>query len=318
MESDPNQASESVQAALSSGNLQRLLLELDRGVDVEGIRDPSTDSNEKLEEAQKTHETILHQLLTYALSASFLSRDVSEGSALAQVLATLRANLGLLPAIGERARPLDHMLATNCDAEELETASEALAQRAACTGDELVEAWNAMAPSEHAVSSVADMTPAIHALRVRAERTREQTATVDVAISDAQRTCLALLHAATRDAIHATDIDTAERARSDAADVCRVSMLQNRGQATIAKMRLVRAEVTAMTYTDETIPALAAISAAVRQRLQTVQHELQEKSARLEEYRALGPEFEHTVAEYVRVKDKLDQVLWSKRELGLT
>lgn len=303
--------------AIATGNLQELLTSIQsHGVLDENARPTSVSA--QLKDVERGYEAAFERLLSLSIPVTFLNRLLTDRSELGGVLAMLRANLHLLPSVGASICPIDHMLAVSCDSEELNTASTTLVQRVTHANDELVEAWNALAPAEHTASDITMLPVVIQTLRTRTAQRRQETRLIDIAIAKSYHTSLWLLQEATRDAIRAVDTDTAERARSNAADISRVEMLSSRGCATAAKMRLVRMEVAAMTYTEESVTALNAISEAVRRRTHHIQEELEEKSARLANYRALGSEFERVVNDYVRIKSKLEQLLWSKRELGLT
>lgn len=309
-----------------------------------------------LEQAHEDNESARLKLLLHVLPISFLTcGDLSVPASVKSVLCRLRANLCLVPAIYKATQSLiratsnaeqheqhdmlcdsqlQHLLAARCDADDLNSTHVLLAQRAAQTADQLVNAWNSLVLTDP-VSSVNNLPSAILAIRQRTQRTRALTAQVDVAINNAARVANMVVHDATRIAISAVDDDTAERTAlggngnahdldrtSDtspqtACDISRVVMLEQRGQTISAKLNRIRAQVAARMYTDEHVQELSLISEAVRERIVVVDDQLRKRATLLAQYRALGPEFENVVEEYLSVKGRMEQLLWSKKELGL-
>lgn len=310
----------------------------------------------RLEQAREDNESARLKLLLLVLPISFLTcGDLSVPASVQGILCRLRANLCLVPAIYKATQSLiratsnalqheqrdmlcegqlQHLLAVRCDADDLNSAHVLLAQRAAQTADQLVNAWNSLVLTD-TVSSASNLASAIRAMRQRNQRTRALTARVDVAVNDAARVATVVVHDATRIAIGAVDDDTAERtalggngnahdldrtsdtSAQTACDISRVVMLEERGQTISAKLNRIRAQVAARMYTAEHVQELSLISEAVRERIIVVDDQLRKRATLLAQYRALGPEFENVVEEYVSVKGRMEQLLWSKKELGL-
>ena len=83
------------------------------------------------------------------------------------------------------------------------------------------------------------------------------------------------------------------------------------------KFKFLRAERANYTYHPDQINQLSHISTNVHHAIDRVSTELYHQSARLAQYQALGPDFIQVVNEYVKLKQRLDQLMWSKKELGL-
>lgn len=303
-------------SAISVGSLFQTLSAL-QSLEILDVAHTPRTSTTKEEQSVTAYEAALRRVLSYTIPVALLSQALSKGSALCGVVATLRANLGLLPSLRAPPRPLDHLLAVLCDGDDLDAASTALAQRAHHDTEELALAWNAVAPT-HAAATAPELLPRVmHAVRAEARCARQETVGLDAAVTLTRRTAVAMLHAAMREAVSATEQDTGERARDDAYDAGVIRLMDERGAAIAAKMRLVRSEVAARTYSEGAVGALKEISTAVTRRTLRVQHDLETKTARLAQYHALGKEFELVVEEFVRVRAKLEHLAWSKRELGI-
>lgn len=121
---------------------------------------------------------------------------------------------------------------------------------------------------------------------------------------------------AVRCAIDAVDCVVAER-RGGGAEGAKGDVLAARGEATTGKLRLLRAQTAADVYTKDSVRALEIVSMRTSERINAVQGELRVATRRLAEYRALGPEFEVVAQAFAAANSKMEQRVWSQRELGL-
>lgn len=118
-----------------------------------------------------------------------------------------------------------------------------------------------------------------------------------------------------RATIGATERDLEERVTQPSADDSHVDMLAARAHATTAKLRLQRAEIAAMVYTEEAVRALGRVAREVARRRDDVAHRLQVGERQLGEYRKLGAEFEGVVEEYHGLKAVLEEKMWARDQL---
>lgn len=121
--------------------------------------------------------------------------------------------------------------------------------------------------------------------------------------------------AAMRVAVDATEHDLEERVTRPSAHDSHVDMLAARAHATVAKLRLQRAEVAAMVYTEEAVRALGRVAREVARRREEVASRLKVGERRLDEYRRCGAEFEGVVEEYRGLRAILEEKLWSRDQL---
>lgn len=332
-----------MQSVLATGDLTQLLSHL-RLLHILGPTDtPRTVATHLAPAPALLHEA-LYALYAIMLPIALLCRHLPSASPLTKGLANLRANLRLLPALGAAPQSLAQSVAVLCedDAEATDAASMVLAQAAACETAALLDVWNTLAPASIATDDVVELPAAVDKLAAGTSQTLARTVSLDANLALTRRTTLTLIYDTTDAAIVATDIDTKERreqahvtmdspnaiaatdmdtkeqpAQPHAGTHTSILLMANRGDAIGAKMRLIRAQVAALTYDRDTVRALRVVSDTVNERKQSVQRRLERQSNRLAEYRALGRQFETVVEQYASVKSKLDQLVWSKRQLGL-
>lgn len=196
-----------------------------------------------------------------------------------------------------------------------EDASAAVAQAAALRGAALVDAWNGVATDKFAVEEVGGVASAVRAVKEDTRVREAETRRLDVAIADARRVAVDLYVRAVGEAVASVECDVEERDREGSADAARVDWLVARGRATTAKLRLQRAEIAALVYTEETVRALKKVRREVEERLGKVEATIEEGERKLREYRAGGERMSKVVEEYIRAKGRLEEVVWSRDEL---
>lgn len=172
-----------------------------------------------------------------------------------------------------------------------------------------------MAPQRFAVEDAAALPEAIRKVREERDVQRAETRDLDVAIADTRRVAVEMYRCAMRAALDAMETDLEERDRPANADLARVDVLVARGKATTAKLRLQRAEIAAMVYTEDAVTALKKVAAEVERRLAKVERKIEEGERKLREYREGGERMLSVVEEYVRAKEKLDEKIWSRDAL---
>lgn len=223
------------------------------------------------------------------------------------LIARLLAQLRLPPHLrGEPPSLPSHLL---------DDASTALAQAAASDAEDLADAWNRLVPEQFAAEGAQLLMDRIGQVREEREHLQKEIRDLDVAIADTRETAVDMYAAAMRGALEATEEDLAERDGEGSMDAARVHMLVARGRATTAKLRLQRAEIAAMVYTDEAVVALKKVAAEVKKRSEDVERRIDDGEKKLARYRALGPEFEEVVAEYLKARQVLEEKVWSRDEL---
>lgn len=243
------------------------------------------------------------QLCGVALSLS-AAQDAGLRSSVASVVAraTLHARIStsapqpLLPA-AELAHALDSQLA------------------------DLVEIWNVSVPKEFSASEPEQLADAILSARnaVAADNADTITATAAADFASARARAIRLQSATT--ALEALELDTEERhSAKNTADAAVASTIA-RGNAVVAKLRLLRATVAAELYDAPAVSALRNASRALEARLAELEPMLGESAATIARYRAVeaehGDEFGRIVRDYRTLMRELEEKKWSLKELGV-
>lgn len=244
-----------------------------------------------------------------------------------KLVAQIRATIDLLPTLLPGDHAPDHARVKERLTEAIaaipdrtnffDDISTALAQAVSSDVDEVIELWNRMVPHSYAVSDASHVADAIHRMTRDTAGLEETAEQYDRDILHTQRTALPLYQSAMRAALDAAEADNNERTAYSSADQARVRASEARSNAVSAKLKLLRAEVSSMIYSEESVQALSAITSEVAERTAAIQAELDVEHGRLREYQGLGAHFEAIVDEYIRLKASLDQKLWSKRELEI-
>lgn len=299
--------------ALSSGSVHQILCALQSLQVIDATNLPPS-IRAAHTSAQTAHEAALLALLSLTLPVSLLSRCEPSSSPLHPALSTLRANLALLPTLSvstSASAALPSTLALPLPpGPDLDAASSQLAATAAAAADDLADLWASLAPS----SAVSHATlPA--ALRNARRSFISVTPHLDLYLARTHDTTLQVAHDSLRATLSAADVDTAERA-TGGLSAARGRALEARSAAIKAKMRLVQTEIAERTYTPDKVAALHVIDEELRRCEDHVTTQLEEARERLREYRILGPEFERVVEEFSRVRNRLEQKQWSRRELS--
>jgi hypothetical protein len=99
-------------------------------------------------------------------------------------------------------------------------------------------------------------------------------------------------------------------------DQLNVKLLQHRAQAMILKLVVLQHQITAETYTTDSVPALNAIKAQLESRTQSVESKLDRASKQLTQYENLGQGFTQLVRQYVTIMDATKDKQWTLSQLS--
>ena len=277
------------------------------------------------EEHTTITKTLLHSTLPLTILSSAVTQhgDLTTQSYIRSLLTSFQINLHPLPnlhaRLGEPSPTLipDENVISNPEETTsiMEDASTALAITASTDLSELTELWNQSIDSEMQTEDVILLWKKLSDCKKRIENMEDLSSHLSSTILRTQRSVLNLYEATVKRLFHTLQIDTEERMKIDSGDRIHIQLLAARTGATMAKLKVLKAEMRAKMYTEENVNVLRNVSIQLQKRRERVVEQLEIAQRQLEECRKLGVSFEELAVSYEEAKKVLEEKVWSRNQL---
>lgn len=187
--------------------------------------------------------------------------------------------------------------------------------------DTLSELWNSIVPEEFHVNESHELSDAILLARRETCKARKDATMTQAAADFAATRARDMRAEIATVAIGALEADVRERARPRCAGDAAAARAIARGNAVLAKLRLLRASVAAQLYDAPAVRALRDAAEVLDNRVAELKPKAAVAAENIARYRAVeqehDEEFGKIVRDYKNLSSALEEKQWSLKELGV-